>query len=161
MGNSTIQIWSQYSIPLGSYINLQYNSIINGKDTPPTAISYASINGIKVLGASYSIQSNIINITNLFQTPFNSTNNESNIEFTIPVFINPPTTKPTPYVVTIYSNNGYPIAQYTYMYIAAMQSFMDAEITSSSYTVMDSMVSYSLKFVTNFNFKSISIIIPP
>jgi hypothetical protein len=105
---------------------LQYSSIINGINTPSTALSYASINGIKILGASYSIQSNIIRIINLFQAPFNSINNNSNIEFTIPIFINPPTTKPTPYVVTIYSNNGYAIARYSYMYVAAMQSFMGA-----------------------------------
>jgi hypothetical protein len=110
----------------------------------------------------YQISSNVINITNLFQSPFISTpiSDTSNIEFTVPVFINPPTTKPIPYTITI-STGGYPIAKYTYIYTAVLQSFIGATISSTSYQVMDTMVSYTLTFTPTYNYKSVSILIPP
>lgn len=159
-GNSTLQITSQFNVPAGSYIQILYNSAINANDVPSSALNYAALNGVKINGGIYEIKGNIINVTNIFQSNFNVSGNGS-IEFTIPQFTNPPTSKPTPYIITLYSNAGYSIATFTYIYTAALQSFTDISLTSSSYKVMNTMVSYSFQFTTYYAYKSVSVLIPP
>jgi hypothetical protein len=66
----------------------------------------------------------------------------------IPSFMNPPTVRPTPFTLTIKSNTNYPIATAIYTYIAALQAFKSgtANLTASSYRVMDTRVTYTLQF---------------
>jgi hypothetical protein len=55
IGNSTVIITSQYSIPIGSYILLQYASAINSNNVPQTELNYVALNGIKILGGMYEV----------------------------------------------------------------------------------------------------------
>ena len=79
IGNSTIQLSTQYNIPINSYIQILYNSAINSNDIIQTNIPYSALNGIKILNTYYNVSNNIITINNIFQTLFNISTSPSYI----------------------------------------------------------------------------------
>lgn len=81
----------------------------------------------------------------------------------IPLFKNPPTLKPTPYIIIFKSATDYPIASSIHNYQASLQPFKSssASLTASSYKVMDSVVIYTISFETFYGYSAVSILIPP
>ena len=59
-------------IPANSYIELTYSSTINANDLAQTSVSSASLGGFKVTGVQYSIVDNLVTITQLYTTKFDS-----------------------------------------------------------------------------------------
>ncbi len=75
------------SIPIDSYITLIYSSTINADDLNQTAVSSASLGGFKITGVQYSISDNVVTISSLFATTFNS----GAMVVSLGQFSNPPT----------------------------------------------------------------------
>ena len=90
-------------IPPDSYIELTYSSTIDASDLSQTAVSSASLGGFKVTGVQYSITDNLLTITELYATQFDS----GTMIVSLGQFTNPPTVQPTIYYLSIYSSTGY------------------------------------------------------
>lgn len=154
-GPATIEITTTLTIPSGSYLEIIYHSSIVVSNSGSTAVTSASIEGILVSGVTYSVSSNTITILNLF-----SSNGTGSISITLPNFVNPPTLRPITYSMNIKSGTNYMIAASSYTFTASLQALVSNSISASSYTVMQSSVTYTMTFTSNYGFKAISFLIP-
>lgn len=159
VGGGLATVTSQFKISAGSVIEVVYNSAINALDETQSAVTYSALNGIRVSNTSYSVSQSVITMTNVFQTLFSG----GTIEVKIPKLTNPPTVRPTPYIINIKTSSNYAIATSVYTLTAALQAFRSgsATLTASSYKVMDTSVAYTLAFETYYNYGSISVLVPP
>jgi len=82
------------------------------------------------------------------------------ISLGLPTFINPPTIQPTTYSLYISDSNNFIIMTGSYLFKAKTKTLIANTVSASSYTVLDTGVTYTISITTNFAFSSVSIIIP-
>ena len=103
-------------IPAGSYIQLTYSSTINSNNISQTGVLSASLGGFKVTGVQYAVTDNIMTITSLYGSQFNS----GTMLVSIVQLNNPPTVQPTTYYLSIFSSTNYLILSSSYVYTAEL-----------------------------------------
>lgn len=142
-------------IPASSTITISYPSSITATNIASTSVITASLNGASISNVNFTVSSNSIIISNLFQSNFTS----GLISVYFSSFINPPTIQPSIYNLVIQASDTYSILSSTYTMTVSLISLISNTISSSSYIVND-IATYYFNIHTNYQFTAISIILP-
>jgi hypothetical protein len=110
---------------------------------------------VSVSNVNFTVSSNSITISNLFQSNFTS----GVISVYFSSFINPPTIQPSIYNMIIQTSDSYSILSSTTIITVSLISLISNAISSSSY-VVDDISTYYVNVQTNYQFTAISIILP-
>ncbi len=156
VGQATINLVSNLYFPANSQITLTYPPSVTVSDLPAQSVLRCSLNSTIVSGVTYSVSNNQIKFFNLFSSNFAGT-----VSMIISSFVNPFTTQPSTYTVSVTDQNNFAVMSGSTVVTANTKNLISNSVSASSYTVLSTGVTYYVNLDTNYAFTAISIIIPP
>ena len=158
VGRATININPTISFPASSILIITYPSAISATTIASANLVYSTLNGSVKTGATYRVSDNQILVSNLFSSTFNGI-----VSIIIDSFINPTTTEPTNYKLSVQlpiGNVTYGVMTGSFDISSITRALISNVISASSFRVLDTGVTYSLTIRTNHRFTAVSIILP-
>ena len=158
VGRATININPTISFPASSILIITYPSAISATTIASANLVYSTLNGSVKTGGTYRVSDNQILVSNLFSSTFNGI-----VSIIIDSFINPTTTEPTNYKLSVQlpiGNVTYGVMTGSFDISSITRALISNVISASSFRVLDTGVTYSLTIRTNHRFTAVSIILP-
>ena len=156
VGSATLTLDSVKIFPAGSVIIITYPVSVTASNAASAAVTRCSLNGTIVASATFSVASNQIIIRNVFASNFAGT-----VSIILPTFANPPTTQPSSYLLSVTDSASYGVFTSSHTFQANTKALLSNTFAASSYTVLATLVTYTLSITTNFPFTAIAITVPP
>jgi hypothetical protein len=154
-GQATITLVSTLSFPANAVLTLTYPASITASTLSSTSVTRCNLNSSIVTGSTFAVSNNQIVFSNVFSANFAGT-----VAITISTFINPPTTQPSAYTISVTDQSGYAVMGGSYSLTANTKVLIANSVSAGSGTVLATGVTYTLSITTNYAFTAVSIIIP-
>ena len=155
VGQATITLVSSLAFPPNAVITLTYPSAISAPALSSASLTRCTLNSSIVATASYLVQNNQIVFTNIFASAFAGT-----VTLTLSTFLNPPTTQPSLYTLSVTDQDDYAVMTGSYSLTANTRALVSNSVSASSTIVLTPGTTYTLSITTNFPFTAVSIIVP-